>query len=353
MTPYYCIIILLSIFCVIEQSREFRQYRFVFVGLFVLVLGCFAGFRAYDPDYYNYQQIYKDIGHGYVEFSDVGFSCLCVLLNYISANPILLFIVVAFFSIFLNLNSFYKYSPYIGLCILLYFVHNFALKEMIQIRAGLASALCLYSLRYLPKKCYKKAFVCLLLAISIQASSSVFGLVFILDYIKPTKKYIIGLIVLSLIIGTIYPLGQIIKNFTNIGDYSERAMAYVLYGDTEYAQSLGIWTNINTLKALGVCLCLMIYYDTLSKRFIMFKPILLSYVAGVCWLLCFNDFAIIGARMSNILMSGESILLSYPCILFSKNSKIFYILFIIIIAIIMFNLNIAPNKITPYKFYFQ
>jgi hypothetical protein len=59
-----------------------------------LLLGCFAGFRAWDPDYYNYQQIYKDIGNGYVEFSDLGFSYLCVLLNWISANPILLFIVV-------------------------------------------------------------------------------------------------------------------------------------------------------------------------------------------------------------------------------------------------------------------
>jgi competence protein ComEC len=28
-----------------------------------LLLGCFAGFRAWDPDYYNYQQIYKDIGN--------------------------------------------------------------------------------------------------------------------------------------------------------------------------------------------------------------------------------------------------------------------------------------------------
>lgn len=351
MTPYYCIIILLSIFCIIEQTRN-KHHSFFFVGLLVLLLGCFAGFRAWDPDYSNYQEIYKNIGKGHIEFSDLGFSYLCVLLNHISADPILLFIIVAFCSVFLNIDSFYKYSPYIGLCVLLYFVHNFALKEMIQIRAGLASALCLYSLRYLPKKHYKKASVFLLLAISIQASSSVFGLIFILNYIKPTKKMIISFIVLSLIIGTIYPLGQIIKNFTNIGDYSERVMEYVNYGDTGYAKSLGIWTNINTLKALAVCLCLMIYYDTLSKRFIMFEPILLSYVAGVCWLLCFNDFAIIGARMSNILMGGEPILLSYLYVLFSKKYKILYVLFIIIVAVAIFNFNIAPNKITPYKFYF-
>lgn len=352
MTPYYCIIILLSIFCVLEQRSEFRHYRFFFAGLLILLLSCYAGFRAWDPDYYSYQQIYKDIGRGNLEFSDIGFSYLCVLLNYISADPILLFTTVAFCSVFLNIDSFYKYSPYICLCVLLYFVHNFALKEMIQIRAGLASALCLYSLRYLPKLQYKQAFVFLLIAISIQASSAVFGLVFILNYIKPTKKMILSLIILSLIIGTIYPLGQIIKNFTDIGDYSERAMTYVLYGDSGYAKSLGIWTNLNTIKALGISLYLLIYYDTLSNKFVMFKPILLSYVVGVCWLLCFNDFAIIGARMSNILMAGEPILLSFPCALFSKNSKIFYVLLIIAIAIIIFNLNIAPNKITPYKFSF-
>lgn len=352
MTIYYCIIVLICILCFAEQYRGSQKYRLIISLGFVLILGLFAGLRGGDPDYSNYVEAYIDAGRGEENLSDVGFTILCTVLNLLSSNAVLMFVVVAFISVGLNISSFYKYTPYLCLCVLLYFVHNFALKEMIQIRAGLASALCLYSIRFINANKYKQSLLIWLLAMSIQASSIIFGLVYIAKLINPSKKLILLALLASIGIGTIYPLGQIIKGWAGLEVYSERMATYVLYGDSGYAATLGIWSNINTVKALIICSVSLYFYDYLASKFNYFRLIFLAYIVGVCWLICFNDFAIVGARMSNILMCGEPIILSYLCAIFSKNSRLAYVVGIIIVALIIFNLNIAPSKITPYTFCF-
>ena len=56
--------------------------------------------------------------------------------------------------------------------------------------------------------------------------------------------------------------------------------------------------------------------------------------------------------MSNVLLSVEPILLTYPFGIFKQGSKWIYLVSLIALAIIMFNMNIAPSKVTPYHFYF-
>lgn len=352
MAIYYFIIVLISIFCIAEQYKEVRKYKQLIVLGFTLLLGLFAGLRGSDPDYQNYVQAYIEAGQGYKTISDIGFTILCSTLNLISNNAIIMFLVVAVISVGLNLNSFYKYSPYLCICILMYFVHNFALKEMIQIRAGLASALCLFSIRYLPARQYKRALIFWFLAMSIHISSFIYIILFIVDYFKPPKKNIIYAIIISICIGTVFPLGQVIKEFTNIGNYSERIEDYVLYGNSGYASTLGIWTNPNTIKSLLLCGITLLFYNKLSNKFIIFRHLFLAYTIGVCWLVSFNDFSIIAARISNIFMCGEPILISYLCSVLTKRTHIAYIFASIIIALIIFNLNIAPDRIAPYTFYF-
>jgi hypothetical protein len=262
-----------------------------------------------------------------------------------------MFLFMALLSTTLNIKAFYKFTPYLSACILLYFVHNFALKEMIQIRAGLAGAMSLYSIVLLYKEQYKRTLILWVFAMTIHMSSIIWVVVYLLYYFKPSKKVIAFAIITSLIVGSVYPFGQIIKSITNIGDISERVEAYVAYGDSGFAASIGIWTNVNTIKSLIICFGLLIYYDRLSRAFKYFQPLFLAYSVGLCWLLCFNDFAIIGARMSNMAMCGEPILLTYPYVLFSKNSKVSYTFALIILAVAMFLFNIGPNKITPYESY--
>lgn len=87
----------------------------------------------------------------------------------------------------------------------------------------------------------------------------------------------------------------------------------------------------------------------MSKYFIF---MLYAYIIGVCWMMLFNDFAIIGARISNILLCVEPVLISYLVVLLSKKSRPVFVAILVLLTLTMLTLNIGPDKITPYQFYF-
>ena len=296
-------------------SVKYKQRLFL---LFILwaCLTLFAGLRYDNPDWEAYYDIYKgiadDSGMG---VADVGFNLLCKVLSFFSTSPIIMFLVVAGSATAFNLESFKKYSPYFLICVLYYFVHLYVLKEMIQIRAGLASAICLYSVRYLAEQRYKKFLWILLIAVSIHMSAVIWIGVWIFSKRKITVKALQWMLLACLCIGLAYPLGQLVKSL---------AVATVLLFFS------------NRLKQM-------------SKYFIF---MLYAYIIGVCWMMLFNDFAIIGARISNILLCVEPVLISYLVVLLSKKSRPVFVAILVLLTLTMLTLNIGPDKITPYQFYF-
>lgn len=345
MTIYNIILSYLSLCCfldIIKINKEFKLYIFI-ITVFFLIL--FAGLRGSDPDWNEYASRFKGlVTNNGLQFADAGFNMFCKIISFINHNPITLFLSVALISISLNTITIARLTPFIFSALILYFCHNYCLKEMIQIRVGMASALCLFSLYYYYKHNLKVVILLLLIAASIHITSCIFGLVYIINHIN-NKKIFLYCVIISLIIGTLYPLGSVLKSMIGFGG---RLDAYIAYGDSGYGQSLGIWSNLNAVKCLIIFCGLYYYYDELSKKNKYFYLLFRSYVFGLCWLICFNDFAIIGARMSNILLSTEPILLTYPYTLFKKGSRFIYSLAIIFLSFIIFSSNIAPDKITPY-----
>ena len=153
-----------------------------------------------------------------------------------------------------------------------------------------------------------------------------------------------------LCIGLAYPLGQLVKLFA--GGIDERLSAYIAYGDSGYAAELGILTNINVLKSLAVATVLLFFSNRLKQMSKYFIFMLYAYIIGVCWMMLFNDFAIIGARISNILLCVEPVLISYLVVLLSKKSRPVFVAILVLLTLTMLTLNIGPDKITPYQFYF-
>lgn len=351
MLVYYIFIALFAILNLIDSWGIKQCQKITLVSIISFCLILFAGLRLDNADYDSYSEAYIAISQGKYILSDVGFNFILYLMNLVSHKPVIMFLGIACISVSLNLNSFKKYSPYIFTTILLYFVHNFALKEMIQIRVGLACSLCLFSLRYLIKQNNKKLLWTWLLALSIHSTVIIWGL-FLSVYKLIDKRNIIFILLISIIIGYVFPLGNVIKSITNLNSYSDRLAEYVMYGNSGYASHLGVFTNINTVKSLIICVGFLLWYDRFNNKFIYFKPMFMSYCVGLCWLICFNDFSIIGARMSNILMSTEPILLTLPFSFFKRNSRIFYAFTIILFSILVFHYNIGESKIIPYNFYF-
>ena len=315
----------------------------------IIILVLFAGFRRDNPDWNQYCFIFNEVVNNREGSHDEGFNVIMRFCAFIWSEPLLMFLVTAAIAVVLNGISFYRYTHFIFGALLLYFCHNYCLKEMIQIRAGLASSVCLFSLYYLRNGRLRKYFLLLALAISIHMTSAVFFLTYF-AYKHLDKKKILICVMISLFIGIFTPLGAVLKTVLGI---DERLDSYIAYGNEGYAQTLGIWTNLNTVKCLIVFMGLYYFYDCLAAKFKYFEVLFKCYIVGLCWLICFNDFAIIGARMSNILLSAEPVLLTYPFYLFKKKSRVVYSGVIIALAVIIFNTNIGPDKIIPYIFYFK
>lgn len=321
--------------------------------LYVVVLLCMiflAGLRRDNADWPTYKDMFVSIMDNKDDGSaDLGFNFLCKIISFFFSEIFIYFLLIALISVSLNAISFYRYTPYIFTALLLYFCHNFCLKEMIQIRAGLASAICLFSLYYLHNKRPKVFFTLFVVAVSVHLTSAIF-LVAYISWRYLTKKKLLYCILVSLFIGSFFPVGSLLKNALGIDD---RLDEYIAYGDDGYGESLGVWTNINTLKCLIIFCFLYANYDRLYKSNKYFDILFKCYVPGLCWLICFNDFSIIGARVSNILLSSEPILLTYPYYLFKKSSRIIYSLGLVVFSLIILILNMGPSKITPYLFYFS
>lgn len=352
MAVYYILYFFLAAFSFLEAlSVKRRQRLFVLIALW-LCLTLFAGLRCDNADWEAYYEGYVDIAKGgSTGFADLGFNLLCRILSLFSIPPIGMFLFVAGAATALNLNSFKRYSPYFLIAVLYYFVHMYVLKEMIQIRAGLASALCLYSIRFLAERKSKPFWGIWLLALSIHMSAVVWLLVWIVSERQFTVKALKRILSLCLLIGMFYPFGRLLKMFA--GGIDERLSAYIAYEDAEFAAEMGIFTNMNTLKSLAVAVVLLFFYDRLKTVSRYFAPLCSAYIAGVCWLMLFNDFAIIGARMSSILLCVEPVLISFLVTLLSKNSRWIFVVILVLLTLAMLTMNMAPDKVTPYQFYFS
>lgn len=347
MAIYITILLILIICALCFKKTNANNFFVIIISAIIFIL--FAGLRYDNADWYSYVEMFNDAIHGYKNsLQDSGFIIFLNSIGKISVAPVFMFLCVAAISVTLNINSFQKYTPYVFLAILLYFVHNYVLKEMIQIRVGLSSSICLFSIRYFPINKYKRIIILWIISMSIHLSTGIFGILILLYKLKPTKRFLLYSLLLSLIIGTFCPLGSIIKTMLGISDKLD---AYIAFGSDGYASSLGVWNNLNLIKTLFF-FCLFYYYnDLLLKRNKFFYVMFLSYTIGLCWLLCFNDFAIIGARMSNIMLSVEPVLLTLPLLILKKSEFFLYKICLIGLSIFMFVNNITPDKITPYRFY--
>ncbi|MCL1617178.1 EpsG family protein [Bacteroides sp. ET71] len=352
MLPYYCIFFLLSSLSCFDVMHVKKKQKLFFLFLLWGLLALFAGFRANNPDWDVYYDTFVGMSLNQEEgFGDVGFNLLSKIILAIFNSPIAVFWGVACISVALNLNSFRKYSASFLICVLYYFVHLYVLKDMIQIRAGLASAICLYAIRYLELREYKKYIFITCLAISMHFSAIVCLLILLFYRYRCNRIVLKYLFILCLLIGLVCPLGQFIKMF--LFGIDERLSAYIMYGDSGFASELGIFTNLNTVKSMALFLIAYFFYNKLNSSNRYFVYIFYIYALGVYWLMIFNDFAIIGARMSNILLSVEPILISYLLSLFADKSRWIILLVIICVTYLMLVLNMAPNKIVPYQFYFS
>lgn len=342
MLPFYIIffIIVLLSFCDVFSVK--REQKLFFYGLLFIIMAGFAGLRFGDQDYFNYIDIFAKPSQS----PDIGFAELIRLVSIFSDNSIFLFLFIAVSAVGINFLSYKKLTPYFFFAVLFYFVHAFILKEMIQIRAGLACALCLFSFPYLDNAKYKRFFIIMFLAISIHLSAIVVLFVCFAKIIKLTRRRILIVLGISLFIGIICPFGQIIKALPGI-DILSRAQTYNQWEG--YNEGLGILNPV-VIKQILVIAYSLFFFKNLEIKLKGFSILLFSYLLSTCWLIVWNDFAIIGARVATFFSIAEPILLSSVFLIIKPNSKLIVGSIAILIALTILYLNLSSGKIMPYSF---
>lgn len=360
MEIYWCIFLFLLILALsytanIKLQSIDVKIQMLFYTLFAFIcLVFFAGFRLESNDYENYLEIFKEIPNlskisskFFFDNSlnvEYGFVFLNSLVKTLTNNVVFFMLIIALIAVSLNFYVILKISPFIFLSIVLYYVHPFLLKETIQIRQGLASALVLLAIYY-NKKTYK-FILFILLAASIQSTAYVCLLFSPLVFKEYKVKWLILILFFTFGFSTIFSGKQFLDLVLTFMQLPNGIMYYL--GWDIYDFKLGFFSPV-LLKQLFILFFLFLKKIELSNRFDHFTVLFNFYFISILWYIYFNDFAIVAARVSNIMSVGEIILI--PMLLTTlnlRNQTISYILVLLLCGLILF-LNLQSSMIFPYK----
>ncbi|EKM0148755.1 EpsG family protein [Cronobacter dublinensis] len=327
-------------------NNNYVYTRFNLV-LFFIVLSVLAGLRISSPDYENYFTYFNLLSAG-GDFKEINivapdpvFAYINYGLSYLWKDPVILFMTFSILSVGLNLKCFKDYSPYFFLCILLYVSHTYVAREMMQIRAGLSCAICLYSIRYILQRKILIFALLILLASSIHLGAIIFSCSYFIGNLNLSKKNIILILLASFCIAVIFPLGAVIKSLPNIDALSR--VQY--YSNSIYGMSSGVFNNLVIIKGLVIIALMLSYHEELCKCSKYYLVSFNLYVFSVVWYLLWNDFEIVAARIATFFSITEVLLLSYiPLLAKNKINKILCTIGIVLIAAIIFSLNQVTGK---------
>lgn len=291
----FLILLLLSFF-------DFSQKRIEILYFILFILILFVGFRGHTgADSTNYINYFRDntdtvfswegTERGYAE---AGFYYLSVLLKSIWANINFYFLVIGALTLGFYACSIKHLSVYPILSICIYFARFIILREMNQIRAGLAISVIIWGLYYLTKNERRKYIFSVLLATLLHYSSIV-ALPLVLFYNK-TFNFKKTLLIISL--GVTFGLfGTLIKNYI-VGFGGVVILTYMNTSD------LGL-TNPVILYQVILCL-IYIYFGRRIKHYQYgYEVIKNAYIYSTFILLVTSGFGIIGGRLATIFATCE------------------------------------------------
>ncbi|QHS61998.1 EpsG family protein [Chitinophaga agri] len=346
---YQIISILLSVFAFFESLhvnvRKLLQAAYLFTLAFFIL---FAGTRMVGFDYQTYTDIFNYSSSGQLSEVDIeiGWSSLCYLFSGAGFNTFLLFIACCSVSLY---GVFFKqYSPYVFLSLLIYYSTYFIVKEMGQMRQGLAIAVATLAFTVSMKKNMWQFIALFLFAFSIHYSAIVLlpvyylcnhpwktNVILIFTFLGFCFIYVDVAVVISKVIGLLPISG------------AQEKVANLLVSDI-LAKKLGL--NSSTILRLIIMLLMLRYRTALKERFPFFEAFVMLYFYGLMLYLVFNSLSEFAQRTSAYFRILEAVVL--PCILVLVRDRKERL---IIIALLVLNSVVSVNRLfsekTLYDYY--
>ena len=125
------------------------------------------------------------------------------------------------------------------------------------------------------------------------------------------------------------------------------------------SSKLGILTNPTVLKQLFFVGISLFFYRQLDQKVPMFRVLLTPYILSVCWLMVWNDFAIMAGRMATFLSVTEVLDLPQSLLLVKRSSQPIVASVLISLAFMILYLNgnyymsdvpgLLPYRFAPFE----
>lgn len=339
------VICAVSLFALIEDDEEEQAYKkYAFWGIgFLLVIIAAARETGFDHDSLNYEYLFQNSGSWnvglVVEFSYI---LICNILKFFWNDVHGVFFVYACIGVLVKFKAIRSLSPIYFLPIVVYLGNFFMLHEMTQIRAGVASAFFLLSLKPLSDGRRWQAFACIVVAIFFHYSAAMLLPVLLFGNKELSDR---GRLFLALLI----PLGFVFYfvNYTvsvsiPIPFIGDKLNTYQTLRDKGIMGNQGINPfSLIYLAQMAIYLYCIYFYHTI-RHFNKYITILLKVKAiSIMALFLFSDFHVMASRVNELFGVVDIIL--YPCIYFTVRQKYIGRLVVIVIGLSLYAIGILQT----------
>lgn len=262
------------------------------------------------------------------------------------------FAVIATISLMCLFFGYRRYTDLTALAILYYFSRFFLNREMNQIRAGVAAAMVLISLKYVDEE--KPLRFIFIIVIAAQFHSSAYIMLLVYPFVKILKKfstyvfqiYFLVLILFAIASNHITPILSSIVSALNVGS------AYITYDG--YVHSDGLK---NPVLILQVTLSLILVYLLFRKKEknIINWGVLSAYMISTLILVLFCQFGVFSGRLSTILATVEPLIFIALLERFFQKYLVLLIMCVIsltMLYVIYFHTGQIASYFEPYQFIF-
>lgn len=341
------VLLFLSIYSLFLRNK----LKYQEIGIFLIIFFIFfmvVALRTSGIDYESYIYIYNMQSFEYFSFplyNGIGdttgnefiFATLILIFKSLNLSFQSFLIFIGVLSLGIKFYFIKKYSDFIVLSCLLYFATLFV-KDIGQIRHGLAIAIILFAILPLVKRQAIYYFLVVILASLVQVFSIVaLPLYFLYPYLK-NKKIAYLFILTSLMV---YVSGGIFDSFMPLTKLFTLSIEQKVYGYYENNELDILYLNVFNISMLVFSLFLIYFKEKISKNNLFFEGLIVSNIYAISFYFFFADLGIIAGRIFELL-GLYAVIFIMPTFIKILKPKIIPIIIILIFS-----------SLLSYKIYFQ
>ncbi|WP_297095251.1 EpsG family protein [uncultured Draconibacterium sp.] len=303
----------------------------------ILLLSVAVYFLApHSDDYSNYQ---RSFNYGASSRIEPTFLLFTSITKFIGSGVIILYLLYSIIAVPIKLKAIKELSPYFAYSLILYVAYFFLLHEVTQIRASVAVAFFLFSIKPLYDRSFKQFIFLTFCAVLFHYSAFMLIPLWFIKPQKLNKAFYLVLIPISYIIaGSGLSLTYLIS-FVPIPEIQ------ILLEHHSYAMEQGIGDKINIYNLLQLFRCIICGILILLSDKIVVKNkyafiLLKLYTISVVTVVLFHDLPVVSFRISEFLGVVEVLVLPFLLYFFKQKIIVFSPFVLLFLYHSLYNLNL-------------